>query len=65
LLAAVAGGLHTHVAHHLFPGICHVHYPALTRLIATTARDCGLPYRVNPHFGAALAAHHRLLHRLV
>ncbi len=65
LLAAIGGGLHTHVAHHLFPGICHVHYPALTRLITATARECGLPYRVNQRFGTAVAAHHRLLHRLV
>lgn len=60
-LALVGGGLHTHVAHHLFPGVCHVHYPALTRIIAAAAAESGAPYRSRPHFHQALAAHHRLL----
>lgn len=63
-LAVIAGGLHTHVAHHLFPGVCHVHYPALTRMIAAAAAESGVPYRCRPHFHQALAAHHRLLSAL-
>ena len=27
----VLGGLNLHVIHHMFPRICHVHYPALRR----------------------------------
>ena len=60
-LALVGGGLHTHVAHHLYPGVCHVHYPALTRIIAAAAADAGVGYRVQSRFWGAVAGHHRLL----
>lgn len=29
----ITGGLNTHIAHHLFPSICHVHYFDLTKII--------------------------------
>lgn len=29
----VFGGFNCHVAHHLFPSVSHVHYPAITRMI--------------------------------
>lgn len=38
------GGFNSHVAHHLFPNICSVHYPALTHIIRDTAHKHGLPY---------------------
>lgn len=41
----VLGGLNLHVIHHMFPGICHVHYPALTRILMSTAKEHGLAYR--------------------
>ena len=63
-LALTAGGLHQHVAHHLYPGMSHVHYPAVTRIIAQTAEECGLTYRCHPRFVDALSAHVRLLRKL-
>src|SRR5690606_37783341 len=39
------GGFNTHVAHHLFPGICHCHYPAITRIIRETVAEYDLPYK--------------------
>lgn len=41
----ILGGLNLHVIHHMFPGICHVHYPALTKLVISTAEEHGLRYR--------------------
>lgn len=38
------GGFNSHVAHHLFPNVCSIHYPAITRIIRDTAREHGLPY---------------------
>lgn len=63
-LALTAGGLHQHVAHHLYPGMSHVHYPEVTRIIARTAEECGLTYRCHPRFVDALSAHMRLLRKL-
>lgn len=59
----LTGGANCHVAHHLFPGLSHVHYPEVTRLIATAAAEHGLPYR-RMSFGAMIASHLRHLHRL-
>lgn len=41
----ISGGLNTHVAHHLFPHINHIHYYEITKIIKSTAVEFGLPYR--------------------
>lgn len=45
LFGFIFGGVNTHVIHHFFPGICHVHYVELTRILADTAKEFGMPYR--------------------
>jgi len=57
------GGLNFQVEHHLFPRICHVHYPALAPIVAATAREYGIPYMENPRFIDALRSHVRTLRR--
>jgi linoleoyl-CoA desaturase len=64
LLGWYVGGLNFQVAHHLFPEVCHVHYPALARVVEATCAAHGIPYRAQPTLRAALAAHHRYLRRL-
>ena len=56
-------GLNHHVAHHLFPNYCHVHYPAITKLVRVTAKEFGLRYRYNSITGG-LQSHFRLLRKL-
>jgi linoleoyl-CoA desaturase len=58
------GGLNRQIEHHLFPRVCHIHYPALAPIVRQTALEFGLPYVENPSFGAALRSHYRLLRRL-
>jgi linoleoyl-CoA desaturase len=53
------GSLNLHVIHHMFPRICHVHYPALTRIVMTTAEEHGLCYRENRTITGAFLAHLR------
>jgi linoleoyl-CoA desaturase len=57
----ILGGLNLHVIHHMFPGICHVHYPALTRLVITTAEEHGLHYRETRTVTGAFLDHLRWL----
>jgi len=57
----VSGGLNHQVVHHLFPGICHCHYPQLAPIVMRTAAEFGIPYKVYPSFGAAVTAHFRHL----
>ncbi len=44
-LNLLAGGAHLNVVHYLFPGVNHVHYPRLAKLIEETATNHGLVYR--------------------
>lgn len=56
-------GLNHHVAHHLFPNYCHVHYPVITKIVRATAKEFGLRYRYNSITGGLLS-HFRLLKKL-
>jgi linoleoyl-CoA desaturase len=63
LLSYLFSGLNHHVAHHLFPKYCHVHYPAITKMVRATAEEFGLRYRYNSLTGA-LNSHFKLLKQL-
>ncbi len=64
LLTWYVGGLNYQIEHHLFPQVCHVHYPALAPLIEQTCREFGLRYAVNPTLRAAVGSHFRWLRRM-
>ncbi len=59
-----AGGLNYQVEHHLFPYICHVHYPKISKIVQDTAKEFGVPYHVQPTFWAALRSHAQMLKKL-
>jgi len=41
----IFGGFNTHVIHHLFPAICHVHYIPLSQILKDTLEEYGLKYK--------------------
>lgn len=57
------GGLNTHIPHHLFPGICHIHYYELVKVIQGVCEKHGKVYQ-QESFWHALASHFRYLKRL-
>lgn len=57
------GGLNYQVEHHLFPKICHVHYPAIAPIVKQTAEEYGLVYMENDTFWSALQSHIATLQR--
>jgi linoleoyl-CoA desaturase len=59
-----AGGLNFQIEHHLFPGICHVHYRKIAGIVKATAMEFGVPYRSTKTFLGALLSHARLLRQL-
>lgn len=59
----LVGGLNCQIEHHLFPGTCHVHYPALSVLVKQTAQEFGYPYIEQPGFFSAVRSHFRTLER--
>ncbi len=62
-LSWYVGGLNFQVEHHLFPRICHVHYPEIAPIVRATAEEFGVPYLENPTFASAFRSHVRALHR--
>jgi linoleoyl-CoA desaturase len=60
----ILGCLNLHVIHHMFPGICHVHYVELTKIVKSTAEEYGLRYRENRTITGAFLAHLRWLKAL-
>jgi linoleoyl-CoA desaturase len=64
LLGWYLGGLNFQVEHHLFPRICHLHHPALSRIVEATCREHGVRYRSEPTLRSALAANLRWLRRM-
>ncbi|SOD89048.1 fatty acid desaturase family protein [Spirosoma fluviale] len=62
--AFFCGGLNRQIEHHLFPKVCHIHYPAISKIVKDTAHEFGLPYLENRTFGSALLSHFRLLRTL-
>jgi len=61
LVGWYVGGLNYQIEHHLFPRVCSVHYPAISRLVEATAKKHDLPYQSIPTFRSALASHLRML----
>lgn len=57
------GGLNQQIEHHLFPKICHIHYPAIAKIVRETAKKHQLPYIENPNFASALHSHFLMLKR--
>ena len=63
LLSWYIGGLNFQVEHHLFPNICHVHYPQIAGIVKSTAEEFGIPYLEKKSFWEALVSHIRTLRR--
>lgn len=59
----ITGGLNTHVAHHLFPNICHIHYYELTKIIEDYCREYNYGYK-KESFAGGLKSHFRYLKAL-
>jgi linoleoyl-CoA desaturase len=64
ILGWYLGGLNFQVEHHLFPGVCHLHYPALAAIVEQTCSAHHVRYRCEPTLGSALAANFSWLHRM-
>lgn len=64
LLCWLLGGLNFQVVHHLFPKVCHIHYPALARIVESVCREFGVRYSAHRSFLAGVVSHFRWLRRL-
>ena len=56
----ITGGLNTHLAHHLFPKLCHCHYLAVTRIIKEHCAEHHVNYQ-HYSLGDAIISHFNFL----
>jgi linoleoyl-CoA desaturase len=64
VLSWYAGGLNFQIEHHLFPHICHLHYPAISKIVRDTCAEFGIRYNCFPTWRGAIASHLRTLKQL-
>jgi linoleoyl-CoA desaturase len=64
LLTWYVGGLNFQIEHHLFPRMCHVHYPHVAAIVRSVCDDLGVRYTSHETLGQALASHGRWLRRM-
>jgi linoleoyl-CoA desaturase len=55
------GGLNFQIEHHLFHKICHVHYPALSKVVEEVCQEFGIRYAAHRTLFSAVASHFRWL----
>ncbi len=55
------GGLNFQIEHHLFPNICHIHYPKVAEIVKNTVKEFDLPYYEYKRFFEAYRSHVRVL----
>jgi linoleoyl-CoA desaturase len=64
LAAWLLGGLNFQIEHHLFPRICHVNYPAISKVVEQTCRELGVRYSKHNSFWSGVASHFRWLRQM-
>ncbi|MBA4136890.1 MAG: acyl-CoA desaturase [Opitutus sp.] len=64
LMCWFLGGLNFQVEHHLFPKVCHVHYPEISKIVESTCREFGVRYNEHKTLWAGLVSHYRWLRRM-
>jgi linoleoyl-CoA desaturase len=58
------GGLNFQVEHHLFPKICHVNYPAISKVVKQTCQEFGINYMEHRSFWGGVVSHFRWLRQM-
>ncbi len=58
------GGLNFQVEHHLFPHVCHVHYPVISKIVKACAEEHNVPYNEHKTLTGAIYSHFSHLNQL-
>ena len=64
LLSWLIGGLNFQIEHHLFPRICHLHYPAIAKVVKQTCDEYGVRYVAHKTLLDGISSHYRWLRRM-
>jgi linoleoyl-CoA desaturase len=61
LLSWYIGGLNFQIEHHLFPKVCSIHYPAVSRIVQELAEKYKVRYNHHDTLTEAIRSHYRML----
>ena len=61
VLQAYIGGLNYQIEHHLFPQVCSIHYPEVSKIVREVADRYDIPYNYHPTLRQAIGSHYRML----
>ena len=64
VLSWYVGGLNFQIEHHLFPRVCHIHYPRIADIVERTCAEFGVRYTVHASCLGAVRSHVRWLRRM-
>ena len=64
VVAWLLGGLNFQIEHHLLPRICHVNFPALSKVVEAACRQFGVKFAEHHSFRAGVASHFRWLRQM-
>ncbi len=64
VLGWYVSGLNYQVEHHLFPKVCHLHYPGIAPIVREVCERFGQPYHCHPRLVDALGSHYRWLRQM-
>jgi linoleoyl-CoA desaturase len=64
LLTWYLGGLNYQIEHHLFPKICHVHYPRISGIVEAVCTKYGIRYHAHKSLLPAMSSHWRWLRQM-
>lgn len=64
MLSWYVGGLNFQIEHHLFPRVCHIHYPALSRVVEATCREFDVRYQEHRSFWRGIVSHFKWVRRM-
>lgn len=57
------GGFNAHSAHHLFPTVCHIHYPVISKMVIELTKKYGIAYKQSTWW-PSLRSHFRNMKKL-
>jgi linoleoyl-CoA desaturase len=64
IISWLVGGLNFQIEHHLFPRVCHIHYPAISHIVKAHCVQFQLPYHSFPNVRQAVVSHIRTMKKL-
>ena len=64
MVAWLLGGLNFQIEHHLMPKICHVNFPALSKIVEDVCRKFDVKFNEHRTFRAGVASHFRWLREM-